>query len=143
MLQPHLLFEIPYTELKKRMFSFSLTGGRTYRKITMNFSLHLPLSDIRTLDSSLEMSGGRGKLSAEGLTGFSIRNRNSQQSGQIEAIYGPGGAELVLFVFVLCCFVLFDASIQPCEGFLLFFYTTCLPQFPVLLNWKHLMLYSK
>lgn len=37
MLQPHLLFEIPYTELKKRMFSFSLTGGRTYRKINNEF----------------------------------------------------------------------------------------------------------
>lgn len=37
MLQPYLLFKIPYIMHKKRILSFSVTGGRSYSKINSGF----------------------------------------------------------------------------------------------------------
>ena len=83
----------------------------------MDFSPDQPLFDIWALDGNLKVSVCRGITQQCGLPAFSIRIGNSQQSLLTEAIYSPGGAELVFF---------FDVGIEPCEAFLTLFYTISL-----------------
>lgn len=135
MLQPHLLFKIPYIMHKKRMFSFSVTGGRSYSK-TVDFFPDQALFDIWTLDGSLKVFVDRGNHSLHPRQKWKFLAKSADGSNTYMA--GLEGAEPVFLglFFGLFGFCFLMQEYNPMKIF--FYYFTCLfyCSFPVLLNWK-------
>lgn len=128
-------------------------------KQTMNSTPDQPVFDIRTLEfSSLKVSGCTGSHSAKPShcpVTLSSRTWNSRQSLLTEVVFGSGGAELAVCLFV--CFVnivdkyclLYGILFIPYNSkkansgmyflkiFLQYFTLLLYHSFPVLLNWKH------